>query len=372
MANNDNPPELPSGEEPKDENRFKEFFESAEQYEALGQSIELQLRELKKQLSKDLQDEFKRLEYLLSEREKTLVLREKELELREKDLQAREERLARLEAFESATSPKERSAEDDFFDEEITDFQEGEDVTEQRLPYQRKPGAKTPGVEYTPNESGVGGLPGSKLSNAVQIDRAVYQGDSVVLENGNKLIWNKQAGQYDFQFDPSDDPRIAANRGLPFTYFAVEAAYLEQGYDNPNYPHFYSQTLLGKQVWYAKTPRNRKEDNVGPAYNGWVPLEVLDKILNSQVNTRLFTGDGNFIENQDYRRAYKNYRLKYERGTYYKTANGDLYSIIERGSQVYETKGNPPAYRTDGNLKSPTYGQRVEQSTEQKSRWFKF
>jgi hypothetical protein len=370
---------LPSGDVPEsndseDPNRFAGYFESAEQYEALGDSIELQIRQLKAEISKELQDEFARLEYLLSQRELELKKKELELEQRERDVTMREQRIARLEAIELTPSPKQYDQGEESL-EDVLDEEEFERLTEgnERAPYTRRPEAQVPGKDYIPNPEGKGGLPGSKLSNSIVIDRGVYQGKNRInLENGNSLVWNKQTKMYDDEFIPGDDPVMNKNRGLKFTYYAVEAAYLEQGYDNPNYGNFYSQTLLGKQVWYEFTPRNRKDDGLGAKYGGRVPLEILDRMLNEAINTRLFTGDGQFIENQDYRRAYKNYRLKYERGTYYKTKAGDLYSILEPGSQVYETKGNPPSYRTDGNMKSPTYGQRVEQSTEQKNRWYSF
>jgi hypothetical protein len=366
---------LPSGVDTEEEpNKFAEYYPNAESYEAEGQNLELQIRALKKRISRELEDELLRLQYELNERELRIRQKEFELQQREADLNAREARISRLEQFESQQSPKERIseqlAEDDLeseFDiEDLGDKEEKSTIEGGTRP------AKV-GKDYIPNPEGKGGLPGSKLSNSIVIDRGVYQGrDKITLENGNSLVWNKENKLYEFEFIPGDDARINANQGLKFTYFAVEAAYLNEGYDRglfQDMPHIYSQTLLRKQVWYEKTPRNRSSDGIGEQYQGRVPFNVLMDILNKAVNVRLFTGSGEYIENQDIRRAYKNYRIRYERGTFYKTANGDLYSVIEKGSQINESKGNPPTYRTDANLKSPTYGERVETSTEERSRW---
>lgn len=359
----DEQPKLPEGD--KEEDKFSEFYQTAEQYEAFGNELEIQIREIKSKIRKDLQDEFARIEYLLNERERAIVLKEIELKQREADLNAREERLRRLELLESTPSPKVYGDEGE---ENLSDIEFEEDAIAEAA----KAEAKRKSYEGGRNKEGVGGLPGSKLSTSIVIDRGKYQGDRVNLENGNNLVWNVQSQQYDDEFIPGPDASINANKGLKFTYFAVEAAYLNEGYDNPNYPHLYSQTILGKQVWYERTPRNRKEDNIGPQFGGRVPLNVLEEMLNKAVNTRVFTSDGNYIEFQSFRRAYKNWRIKYERGTYYKTANNELYSILEKDSQVMESHGNPPSYRTDGNLKSPTYGQRVAVSTDEKNRWSGF
>jgi hypothetical protein len=357
-------PLLPSGKDEDTEaealeSKYSQYLPSAEYYEAESANLDLLIRREKNRISRELLDELKTHEYLLTQREKAIKLKELELAQREADLDAREQRLQRLEAFELQKSPRELALEE--AQEEELEFELPEETSIEKKPR-----------DYIPNPSGQGGLPGSKLSNSIVIDRGVYQGkDLIELENGNRLRWNQNNKEYEFEFIPGDDRGMNNNRGLPFTYFAVEAAYLEDGYDNPNYPHFYSQTLLGKQVWYAKTPRNRNvgAGALGEAYEGKVPFDVLLKLVNETVNTRLFTSNGEFIQNQDFRRAYKNWRFKYEQGTYYKTKAGDLYSILTPGTQMSDSKGNPPTYRTDGNLKSPTYGQRVELSTEEKSRW---
>ena len=325
------------------ENNFP-FYPNAESYEAENSSIELQIKALKNQITRELEDDLLRLQYILNAKERELALRELALNRREEELNAREQRLLAQERFDESLSPKQLAEEYKGKPEDEFNFDEETGTVSSR--------------DYIPNESGKGGLPGSKNNPSRVITRNVYEGDKIDLEDGSTLLWDKQKSEYQL---------ISKNQGLKFTYFAVEAAYLNEGYINHYYPQFYSQTILRKQVWYEKTPRNRESDGLGEQYLGKVPLDVLRSKLNQAVNTVRVRSDGNLEENVDFTFAYKNWRYRYETGTYYKDAAGELYTIVD--FVVVDSKGNAPNFRTDGNFKSPSYGQRKPVSADEKLRW---
>lgn len=318
------------------------FYPNAESYEAENASIELQIKALKNQINRELEDELLRLQYILNAKERELALKELALNQREQELNLREAKIKQLEAFENQKSPKDESdykgkPEEYSFEEETSNVSSR---------------------DYIPNVGGSGGLPGSKNSEATIIARNVYQGDKIPLDDGSTLLWDKQKSEYQL---------ISKNQGLKFTYFAVEAAYLNEGYVNHYYPQFYSQTVLNKQVWYETTPRNKLDDGLGTQYGGRVPLDILRLALNSRVNTGRVRPDGNLEENVDFSLAYKNWRYRYETGTFFKNSEGELYSIVDYTEM--DSKGNAPNFRTDGNFKSSTYGQRKPTSSEEKLRW---
>lgn len=348
-----------SGESDATNSKFDEFLPKAEYYEAESQNLELLIQREKRRISKELLDSLLKLQYELSQKEYELKVKEQELNLREQDLIIREQQLARQIAFEELKSPKEREEYEDILEEGFDNSEFEGDTPSMGLI--KNAGQVQLGQKLNPQGRG--------LKDSIEINRGEFQGPRIQLENGNSLVWNTRTSEYEDEFVPGPDERTNRNRGLVRTWFTFEGAYLNDGYINPNYPNVYSQTLLGKQVWYERTPLNRKEDGIGPKYSGRVPLQVLIDLLNSQVNCALQTSDGTFIENQDVRRAYKNWRLRYDTGTFYKTKSKDLYCIIDKDSVVYEVRGNPPAYRTDSKLGSPTYGERVETSAAEKSRW---
>lgn len=320
------------------------FYPNAESYEAEASSLELLIRNLKNDIKKDLQDEFAQLQYLATKLEQELkiaLLKIKQLEADNEALRAAQNE--RIASFDEAQSPKQT------FENEDEEYESaGSTSSETEAKINRR------------NETGKGGLPGSKNASSITINTFEYQGDRVRLEDGSELVWDKTAKQYSLQSS-------VGNNGLQFTYFAVEAAYLEEGYINPNYPKFYSQTILRKQVWYEKTPRNREEDGIGPKYGGKVPLQVLKDLLNQRVNSAKVLATGDIVEFQDFTKAYVNWRYMYQVGKYFKNAAGDLYAIVEVDER--KSKGNAPAFRTDGNLKSSTYGQQVKTKASERASW---
>lgn len=319
----------------------EEFLPSAELYVEQSKNIDALISDLKKRIAVDLKDELLRLEYELNAREAEIRRRELLLEQREREVKAREDRL-RL-----AEQANEKKIQDKI--EELE--------REYGIPGSIQ--AESRGNEGR-NPEGVGGRPGSLKSSSTIINRREYQGNNLQLEDGSNLVWNPELTEYEL---------VSANKGLKFTYFAVEAAYLNDNYINPTYPQFYSQTIFQKQVWYEITPKGRKDDGLGAEYQGKVPLDILRKLLNDSVNSALLLPDGRIIEKQDFTRAYKNWRYKYETGTYFKNRDGDLYTILDYHEE--DSKGNPPAYRTEGNVKSPKYGQQIPTTAEERIRWKK-
>lgn len=357
----DEPPQLPSGNETEAERKkrlaqfkskeesedsYPSFLPSPESYEAIGANLEVNLEDLKRRLKDEFSDEITNLEFNVSQLEAALRKQQLELEaLQAENQRLKEEReilIAKLEIEENRPSPKEPS---DY--KEVTDEQYEE--SRQSLEDSYKGGR---------NKEGVGGRPGSRFSNATIINQNVYQGDRIRLEDDSYLDWNAEKSQYQL---------ASANQGLKFTFFAVEAAYLEDGFINPNYPQMYSQTLLGKQVWYERTPHNRKSDGVGEQYGGKVPQSVLRQMLNERVNTARVQPDGTLLENVDFEQAYKNWRYTYQVGTYFTNSDGDLYTILDVDER--RSKGNAPAYRTDSKFTSPTYGQQKPTSAAERAAW---
>lgn len=327
------------------------YYPRAEYYEAEASNLELLIASLKKEISKELQDEIKQLEYLVSQTEAEnarLKLQVKQLEAEKQQLIQRLENQAR---FESIQSPKQRAIEEDY-DEEFESNLANTELPDGTSGLDKQRGGQ-PGQVHNP--SGKGGF-----ADATKINRSQYQGDLLPLgESNENLIWNPAKNEYEIS--------AGDNTGLKFTYFSVEAAYLNDGFINPNYSNLYSQTILRKQVWYERTPHNRLNDGVGEQYGGRVPLQVLRDMLNSRVNTAYMMPNGQLAENQDFSKAYKNWRMTYQVGTYYKNSRGDLYAILD--VNIHESKGNPPSYRTDGNIKSKNYGQRIATTPEERAKW---
>lgn len=326
--------------------KYEEFYPAAEYYEQLGNNVELQIAELKRDVKRQIaRDEVAELEYNVSILKAELRRKQIENTQLQAELAAQKEEkealIKKLQELEETPSPKVA-----FENEEE---QSVEEETSQSLEDSYSGGR---------NKLGVGGLASSPNSNITIIDRNKYRGQQVPLDNGDSLIWNPSNKTYDL---------VGPNQGLKFTYFAVEAAYLEEGYINPNYEQFYSQTVLRKQVWYERTPRGREEDSIGPKYAGKVPIDILMNRLNERVNSAKMMSNGEIQEFAPFQEAYKNWRYTYETGTYYKDSKGDLYQILD--SRESKSKGNAPVYRTDGKFKSKTYGQRIDTSPDEKARW---
>lgn len=329
---------------------YPEFLPSAESYEAIGQNLNVNLEDLKRRLKEDFSDEITNLEFNVSQLQAALLKQKLELEaLEAENERLREERallIAKLEEQENKPSPKELSREESISDEiDQEQYNEAKKTREESY-------------EGGRNKLGIGGRPGRGLSNATIINQNVYQGDRIKLEDDSFLDWDKEASQYKL---------ASANSGLKFTFWAVEAAYLEEGFINPNYPQFYSQTLLQKQVWYERTPHNRLDDTIGTQFGGRVPQQVLRDMLNQRVNTARVNPNGELTEHVDFEIAYKNWRYTYQVGTYFTNEAGDLYTILDVDER--KSKGNAPAYRTDSKFTSPTYGQQKPTSAAEKAAW---
>lgn len=308
---------------------------SAEAYEAQSNDIDLLIRDLKRSVSSELQDELSRLQYLLTKKEEELKVKEIQLQQKEAELAQREAQLNLIAQSKEPSSPP---------SEEFPGLNEDEAslIREYR----------------NNNPQGTGGHPGSLRSNAIVIHSNKFQGDSVPLDDDNALVWNPDEGKYNFSKPQS---------GLKFTFFAVEAAYLNEGYINPNYPQFYSTAILQKQVWYERTPKNRFSDGIGEQYQGEVPLDILMGALNLRLNSAALLPNGTLIENQDFRRAYRNWRYSYQVGTYYKNRDGDLYTVLKVDES--DSKGNPPTYRSDNKPGSKTFGERKSTSFAERVKW---
>src|SRR5688572_22845625 len=101
-----NPISNEDSDKDSEENKFSEFYPGIEYYEAESKNLELLIEKEKRRISKDLQNELIRIQFLLDKRERAIAIKELELAQREADLNAREARLSRLEALELTPSPK--------------------------------------------------------------------------------------------------------------------------------------------------------------------------------------------------------------------------------------------------------------------------
>lgn len=318
----------------------------AEYYEAENQNLELQIRNLKKDINQDLKDELLRIQYLLNKKERELQLKELQLQMKEQELNDREARLRKAtEHLESLQSPKEI--------DRYTITDEERLINEGKLPAH--------------NPDGKGGLPGSKNSESIVLTQGVHSGiDRITLDADlDKYVqWDEEEQRY-----RANDP----NAGLKFTFFAAEMAYVKKGYFS--FEHAVYSTArrwLGRQVWYAIPQKRKDSDKLGPMYQGKVPFEILVTRLNEMINASILLSDGKRIENVDFRQAYENWRFKYETGTFYKTSTGDLYSILDSGMPIIRSQGNPPAYRSAGrdNLKKGIVaGQQIPTTLAERSAW---
>lgn len=130
------------------------------------------------------------------------------------------------------------------------------------------------------------------------------------------------------------DSKKGQKQGIRFTFFAVEGNYpLSTLFEHA----FYSVNYLQKQVWRDVEPRNAFKDGLGAKYRGWVPFEVLYTKLND-----LLVG-----EKYDLRKVYKNYRIRYEQGTFGPDIGPDGKPVtrLNDSKTVEESKGNPPPNR---------------------------
>lgn len=337
-----------SDSEESDVDKYPEFLPNPESYEAIGKNLEVNLEDLKRRLKADFSDEITNLEFNVSRLEAELKKQQLAIEAlqieNERLRQEKELLISKLEAEEDSVQPSEK---------ETT-------IAQQESDEQYEARRQTIEESYAGgrNPTGIGGKPGSRFSTATIINQHVYQGDRIKLDDNSFLDWDAGVSQYKLS---------SANSGLKFTFFAVEAAYLEDGFINPNYPQFFSQTILRKQVWYERTPHNRISDGLGEKYGGRVPQEILRAELNSRVNTARVLADGSLQEEIDFEPAYKNWRYTYQVGTYYTDSEGELYTLLDVDER--KSKGNAPAYRTDAKASSPTYGQRKPTSQREKDAW---
>ncbi len=346
MANDDSLPVDDSSKESSIENISKRdtleanpLLPSAEAYVKQNEDLEVLIERIKLEIKDELRDELARLQYLLTEKEKELRIKELQLQQQAAELNSLKERLLKIE--EQQTQPplltREQLQEIEFEGQKLS-AEEAEAIQQIR----------------TRNPSGVGGLPGSSRSPSIVINQFKYQGDRIQLDDESNLLWDNTRKAY----------QQVGKEGNKFTYFAVEAAYLNPNYINPNYPQFYSQSILRKQVWYAKTPPGKISDGIGEQYKGRVPLKLLEDMLNSRINPAFVNPEnGSLIEGQSFKAAYKNWRYKYQIGTFYRNKDGDLYAIIEKTEE--DSKGNPPTYRLD------EFGEQKSLSSKEKRKWGK-
>lgn len=304
---------------------------SAEAYEKQAADLETLIERIKLEIKADLQDELTKLQYLLTEKEKELRIKELQLQQQAAELQLLKEQLTKIQADQVPI-------------EVPTSTEEFGDLTDEEQQALREIRSR--------NREGVGGLPGSSRSPSIVINQFKYQGDRIQLDDESNLLWDNTRKAY----------QQVGKEGTKFTYFAVEAAYLNDNYINPNYPQFYSQSILRKQVWYAKTPPGKLSDGIGEQYNGRVPQKLLEQMLNDRINAAFINPEnGSMIENQSFKAAYKNWRYKYQIGTFYRNKDGDLYAIIEKTEE--DSKGNPPTYRLD------EFGEQKPLSGREKRKW---
>ncbi len=308
---------------------------SAEAYESQNREIDVLIRNLKEEIKGELRDEIQRLEYLLTEKEKQLRIKELELQQKEAELNVLRSRLEAIENNQQNIN-KEVPSEDS----ELGELNEEERTL-------------IAGQRSINNPSGRGGLPGSVKSSSILIDRHSYRGDKLELGDGSDLVWDQGRKSYEL---------VGKNQGIKFTYFAVEAAYLNEHFINPNYPQFYSQSILRKQIWYDRAMPGKLSAGIGEQYRGKVPLDLLKKMLNERVNAAYINpNSGELVENQPFELAYKNWRYKYEAGTFFRNKDGDLYGILDETSS--DSRGNAPSFRTDD------FGNQTKTSKTERSKW---
>lgn len=359
-SQNKKPKLFKSRRELKEERATEEKLSSAEAYES--RSLDELILEAKGDYQRELKairDEYEvKLQRQNAEIERLKFELEKksnaEAELKQQLNQTNE----RLAAIEERVSPKESQSKIEQQREEIRKENAQFEAEAQRELKEREESVRPEGL----NPQGKGGLPGSKQSSGVAINQDFYIGDRVKLgkEDGEELTWDPEEKKYQVPLD-----------GRQYTFFSAEAAYLNERYDCQQNA-FYSQTLFKKQVWYDVTPKGRVDDGIGSRYGGKVPLDYFMKEIAERLNARVFLASGDVIEKQDFRKAFKNWRYKYQVGKFYKTREGDLYSINEIDES--RSQGNPPSFRTAGRdvtSEGITAGQKVPTKAEQRRNWIR-
>lgn len=316
-------------------------------------------------MKREFEDELTKINYTLSRKEQEIARLRFELEKTRQELDEKNrllaqasQRLDNLAPNKSLVSSEKeetiRQQQEELEDEKR--FLSGERERQDATQFTEKGAARNP--------TGAGGLPSSSHSSGVAINESHYLGPKVKLgaEPEEELTWDPTENKYKL---------AVSSDGLQYTFFSAEMAYL-----NPNYNcqqnTAYSANIFKKQVWYEKTPKGRYDDGIGALYKGKVPLKWFMDELASRLNPVLFLPSGGIIEKQDFRKAFANWRYKYQVGRFFKTREGELYSINEVDES--RSQGNPPAYRTAGRDvpgKGVISGERVKTTNEERRQWLR-
>lgn len=152
---------------------------------------------------------------------------------------------------------------------------------------------------------------------------------------------------------------------IRFTYFAACGSYPKKGYEK--YPNqWWSTNHFGQQLWKEIDNSNRQYSQLGPAYKGTIPIEILLDMVQEEI-----------MYGEDFQKIYQNWTFKYQignaryvngryetrvhqsgknKGKPYQYYKADLITTVTR--TIEKSRGTPP-------VEGFTIDQRIEYLREQ-------